>query len=115
MVGSLSMVSSVVSSAKVTMVNSGEVRGLQWIVSIILALGHRLWICPHWLERVLCTQFQPSQGSVFYANRILRQGNNSKAMTALTCMRIQYAIRCRMFERCLKILQNSNVCFQEII
>jgi hypothetical protein len=29
MVGSLSMVSSVVSSAKVTMVNSGEVRGLQ--------------------------------------------------------------------------------------
>jgi hypothetical protein len=46
--------------------------GLHYITGIIIALGHCLEVRLHWLRRVLCTQSQPLQGNVCYANRILR-------------------------------------------
>jgi hypothetical protein len=35
-------------------------------------------------------------------------------MTVLTCTEVQYAMLCRMLERCLKMVQNSVTCFQEL-
>jgi hypothetical protein len=63
----------------------------------------------------MCTLFQPLRGSVFYANRILGQGSNSEGETVLTCIGIQYAMLCCLFERCLKMLQNSITCFKSFI
>jgi hypothetical protein len=67
MTGSLSAASTAVSSAEVAVVESGEVGR---------CLVQYLAVRPHWLGRVLCTQFKPLRGSVCYANRILGQGNN---------------------------------------
>jgi hypothetical protein len=88
--------------------------GLQCIAGIIMALGHCLEVHLHWLGRVLYSQFQTLRGSVCCATRILRQGTNSEEDTVLTCIGVHYAIPCQTLERCLKILQNSIACFQEI-
>jgi hypothetical protein len=40
-------------------------------------------------ESSVCTQFQPSRGSVYYANRMSGQGNNSWGKTVLTCIGVQ--------------------------
>jgi hypothetical protein len=54
------------------------------------------------------------QGSICYANRILGQGNNLKRETVLTCTEVQHTVLCRMLQRCLRMLQSSNACFQEL-
>jgi hypothetical protein len=87
---------------------------LGWFAGIIMALGHFLGVFQHWLGRVLHTKFQLLRGSVCYANRILGQGNNSEGDTILTCIGVQYAKLCWRFERCLKTLQNSIACSQEL-
>jgi hypothetical protein len=80
--------------------------GLQCIVGIIMALGHFLGVCQHWL-RVLYTLFQLLQGSVCYAN-------SAEGETGLAFIGVQYAILCWRLERCLKMLQISIACFQEL-
>jgi hypothetical protein len=82
---------------------------------LLCAIGHSLGVRQHWLGRVLHTQFQILRGSVCYANRILGQGNNWEGEeTILTCIGVQYAILCWRLERCLKMLQNSIACFEEL-
>jgi uncharacterized membrane protein len=63
--GSLFIVTTAVSLAKVAVVGSGEIAG------IIMDLGHCLGVRLHWLMTVLCTQFQLLRGSVCFVNRIL--------------------------------------------
>jgi hypothetical protein len=59
MVGSLSMVTTAVSSAKVAVVDSGEVVGSA--VYSRYNSGHCLGVHLHWLITVLCTRFQTYQ------------------------------------------------------
>jgi hypothetical protein len=40
-------------------------------------------------------------------DRILGQENNSEEETVITCIGVQYVIRCRMIERYLKLMQNT--------
>jgi hypothetical protein len=70
MAGSLSVTSTAVSSAKMVVVESGEVGGSA--VYIRYNNGPRTlpWSTPALLMTVLCTRFQPLRGSVCYANRI---------------------------------------------
>jgi hypothetical protein len=114
MAGTLPMTSTAVLSAKVAVMYSGEVGRSAVYSRYNMALGHFLWMRQRWLGRVLRTQFQLLQGSVSYANRVLEQGNHSEGETILTCIGVQYAILCWRLERCLKMLQNSIACFQEL-
>jgi hypothetical protein len=86
MSGSLSVASTAVSSAKVAVIDSGEVS-----MSAVYSRSNNgprtlPWVTPLRLRRVLCTQFQLLQGSVFCAKRILVDGNNSEAERVLTCI-----------------------------
>jgi hypothetical protein len=71
MAGSLSVATTTVSSAKVAVVDFGEVGRSAVCSRYNNGRRIQLGVHPHWLGRVLCTQFQPLRGSVCYANRIL--------------------------------------------
>jgi hypothetical protein len=70
---------------------------------------------PALTDDLICTGFQPLRGSVCYVNRILRKGNNSEGGTVLTCTEVQYAILCRMLERCLKMLRAVLLVFEGFV
>jgi hypothetical protein len=55
------------------------------------------------------------RGSVCYANKILRQGNNLEGETVLTYIGVQYAILCRVLERCLKCCRTALFVFKSLI
>jgi hypothetical protein len=57
--GSLSEASTAVSSAKVAVVDYGEVGRSIGIAGTIIVLGQCLRVGARWLGRVLCTQLQP--------------------------------------------------------
>jgi hypothetical protein len=66
--GSLSMVTTAVSLAGVTVVDPGEVGRSAVYSGIIMAIEHCLVAHLYSVRTVLCTQFQPVRGSVCYAN-----------------------------------------------
>jgi hypothetical protein len=92
----ITVATTAVSSAKVAVVDSGKI-GRSAAYSRYNNGPRTLpWVHLLWLRTVLYTRFQPLRGSVWYANRILGQGNDSEGETVLTCIGVPmpYFVQC---------------------